>query len=72
MAEMTVSSKHQIVVPREARKALGIKPGTKLEAVVRGDMLIIFRKPKSKAKALLGLARGQYPEGYLDEERNSW
>ena len=33
MAQVKVSSKNQIVVPREAREALHIKPGTKLDVV---------------------------------------
>ena len=72
MAEVTMSSKNQIVVPREAREALRLKPGAKLEIVVRGDTVILYRKPKSFARALAGAARGMYPADYLDEERKSW
>lgn len=72
MAEVTVSSKNQIVVPREARVALRVKPGAKLQVVVRGNTVILFRKPKGAARALAGLGRGLYPPHYLDEERNSW
>ena len=72
MAEVTMSSKNQIVVPREAREALRLKPGAKLQVVVRGDTVILFRKPKSVARALAGAAHGMYPADYLDEERKSW
>lgn len=72
MAAVTVSSKNQIVVPRDARQALDIRPGTKLEVVVRGDTVILFRRPKSYARALAGLAKGQYPTGYLEKERGTW
>ena len=72
MSEVTISSKNQIVVPREAREALGLKPGAKLQVVVRGDTMILFRKPKSAARALAGIGRGLYPPGYLDDERKSW
>ncbi len=72
MAVVTVSSKNQIVVPREAREALRIKPGTKLDVVVSGDMVIVMRKPKSYADALRGVARGVYPPDYLKRERESW
>jgi len=37
MAEATVSSKNQIVIPREARKALGLKPGDKVLFTVLGN-----------------------------------
>lgn len=72
MAQVKVSSKNQIVVPREAREALHIKPGTKLDVVVSGNMLIVMRKPKSYADALWGIARGVYPPDYLKNERESW
>ena len=71
MAEATLSAKNQIVVPREARDALGAKPGDKLLITVRGDTVIILRKPKSYRKALSGVG-GTYPAGYVDKERQSW
>ena len=72
MPEVTISSKNQIVVPREAREALGLKPGAKLQVVVRGNTVIMYRKPKSAARALAGIGRGLYPRDYLDDERKSW
>jgi AbrB family looped-hinge helix DNA binding protein len=72
MAEVTLSSKNQVVIPREARKALGIKPGDKLLFVVLGDRVVVMQKPKSFAKALRGVTRGLYPEDYLQKERDSW
>jgi len=73
MVEATLSSKNQIVVPREAREALGVKAGDKLLVVVRGNAVIILPRPRSWAKALRGLEKKQpYPEGYLDHELSSW
>ncbi len=72
MAEATLSSKNQVVIPREARKALGLKPGDKLLFTVLGDRLIVIEKPKSFAAALRGLGRGLYPPDYLKKERESW
>ena len=72
MPEVTMSSKNQIVVPREAREALGLKPGAKLQVVVRGNTVILYRKPRSAARALTGIGRGLYPPDYLDDERESW
>ncbi len=72
MPEVTVSSKNQIVVPREAREALRIKPGTKLEVVVHGDTLVLLRVPRNPARALAGALSGVYPPGYLKRERGSW
>jgi AbrB family looped-hinge helix DNA binding protein len=70
--EATLSSKNQIVIPREAREKLGVKAGDKLLVVVQGDSVIVMQKPKSYRVAIRGLARGVYPDGYLEKERQSW
>ena len=72
MTEVKLSSKNQIVVPREARQALSLKAGAKLLVVVRGETVILRRKPKSYAKTIEGMDTKVYPSGYLAKERNSW
>jgi AbrB family looped-hinge helix DNA binding protein len=72
MTEATLSAKNQIVIPLEARKALGLKAGDKVLVVVRGDRVVVLQKPKSHQKALRGLAHGAYPSGHLRRERRSW
>jgi AbrB family looped-hinge helix DNA binding protein len=72
MADVVLSSKNQIVIPREARKALGLKPGEQLLVVPHGKCLIILKKPKSYADALTGLGSGLYSDDYLKRERESW
>lgn len=72
MAEATLSSKNQIVIPREAREALRVKAGDKLLVVVRGDKVIVLQKPTSPRAAIRGLTRGTYPAKYLQKERRSW
>ena len=72
MAQATLSSKNQIVIPREARKALGVKAGDQLLVVVRGEKVIVLEKPKSHHAAIRGLGAGIYPAGHLAKERKSW
>jgi AbrB family looped-hinge helix DNA binding protein len=72
MVGAILSPKNRIVIPREVREALGIKPGDKLLLVVRSSRVVIMRKPKSFAKAIRGIARGVYPPDYLQKKRNSW
>jgi len=72
MAEAKLSAKNQIVIPREAREALQLKPGDKLLVVPCGNRIIILEKPQSFSKAIRGLARGMYPKGYLKKEREEW
>ena len=67
-----MSSKNQIVVPKEARTALGVKAGDKLLVEVRGKLMILMPKPKDPLKSLYGIAKGLYPDGYLKKERESW
>jgi AbrB family looped-hinge helix DNA binding protein len=72
MAEVTISGKNQIVIPREAREALGVKAGDKLIVVVRGDRVVILQKPKSYHAAIRGLAPALYSRDHLQKERQSW
>ncbi len=72
MTEATLSTKNQIVIPREAREALGLKPGDKILVVVRGGQVLVLQKPKSYQAALRSLARSKYPKDYLQKERQSW
>ncbi len=72
MATAKLSSKNQIVIPREAREALNLKPGDEILVVVRGSKLIVLQKPKSYSAAIRGLAPGLYGTDYLKKERESW
>ena len=71
MAEATLSSKNQIVVPREAREALGVRSGDKILVVVRNSTVILLPKPADHAAAIRGIAK-PYPRRYLQKERASW
>ena len=72
MPEATLSTKNQIVITREARKALQVKPGDKLLVVVRGERVIVLEKPKSHHDAIRGMGRGVYSRTHLKKERQSW
>jgi len=72
MIEVTLSAKNQIVIPREAREALGLKPGDKVLVVVKSGKLLVLRRPKSYCAAIRGLARGSYREIYLRKACQSW
>jgi AbrB family looped-hinge helix DNA binding protein len=72
MAEATISSKNQIVIPREAREALQLKAGDKILVVSRGERVLVLQKPKSPRAAIRGLARNVYPKRHVQKERQSW
>lgn len=50
-----MSSKNQIVVPKEAREALGLRPGDRLLVSVRDEALLLEREPRDLAGRLEGL-----------------
>lgn len=72
MTEATLSSKNQIVIPKEARDALRVKPGDKLLVVVRNDRVIVLQKPKVQHSAIRGLGTDLYSKDYLHKERKNW
>ncbi len=72
MRVIKLSSKNQIVLPKEAREAMHIKSHDKLLVVVKDDITIIVPKPKSHRAALAGIARGIYKKDYLKKERSLW
>ncbi len=62
-----LSSKHQIVVPREARDALGLKPGDRLLVTVRDRSVIeLEREPADLVAELDGLFASLGPELWLE------
>jgi AbrB family looped-hinge helix DNA binding protein len=72
MPEAKLSTKNQIVIPREAREALRVKAGDKILVVVRGERVLVLQKPKSHHAAIRGLAQGRYPRDHVQKERESW
>jgi AbrB family looped-hinge helix DNA binding protein len=72
MPEATLSSKNQIVIPKEAREALRVKAGDKLLVVVRGERVIVLHKPKAHHAAIRGIGEGVYSADHLRKERKSW
>ena len=72
MAEATISAKNQIVIPREAREALRLKPGDKILVLVRAGKVLILEKPKSYHVSIRGLGHGVYPKSHVRKERQSW
>ncbi len=71
-----LSRKSQIVIPKEARRRLGLSPGDELVVEVEKDRVVMRPKPKNFTKYALGLHKevwkGVEPERYLEEERESW
>jgi len=76
-AVLKLNGKSQIVISKEIRKALGLKPGDQLAAVVEGDKIVLRPKPKNPAARLRGIGKGTWGDrskidAYLDKLRDEW
>jgi len=56
MAVVTVSPKYQVVIPRQIREALGLKPGQKIEAIQYLDRVEFI--PVRPIRAMRGFLKG--------------
>ena len=56
MKTVTVSPKFQVVIPREVRESLGIKPGEKLQVINYADRIELV--PIRKMKDMRGFLKG--------------
>ncbi len=75
MLSVKVSTKHQIVVPSAARRALGIEAGDRLTVEIRGDELILHGSRRASQR-LRGLGseiwQGVDPVEYVRTLRHEW
>ena len=75
MTSVKLSSKHQIVIPREARERLGLRPGDRLDVRIEWERIVLEKSPGDVSGALKGLLSGSFgddAESYLAEERRAW
>jgi AbrB family looped-hinge helix DNA binding protein len=72
MQTVKLSSKNQIVIPKEARSAMNLKGRDELLVVVKGNVALITPKPQVYREALAGAGKGLYSKTYLKNERKSW
>jgi len=71
-----ISSKYQIVIPREVREKLNLKAGDKLIIETNNKKIIIYPQPKNYAKYALGLGKeiwkGIDATEYVRKEKETW
>ena len=74
---LTLNQKSQVVISKEIRKRLNLKPGDQLAAVVEGDKIVLRPKPKNSAQRLRGLGKGTWGsrakiDAYIEKLRDEW
>jgi AbrB family looped-hinge helix DNA binding protein len=65
MAQATVSPKFQIVIPKEIRERLDLKPGQKVALIDRDGYVALV--PQRPIAELRGIAKGAPTDDYRDE-----
>jgi AbrB family looped-hinge helix DNA binding protein len=64
MPTVKISSKYQIVIPREVRRALGLRKGQRVSVIAVGGLIEVV--PDEDLASL----RGAYPDLSLDDIRD--
>jgi len=76
VSEVKVSSKYQVVIPKEAREKVGLGKGDTLIVDVEDDVITMRRRPESFTEYGRGLHRdvweGVDAERYLEKLRREW
>ena len=76
MESVKVSTKYQVVIPREARKKLDVHEGDELLVQVKDGVMMIIKRPASYTEFTRGLGsrvwEGVDIDKYLRGERESW
>ena len=67
MTTVTVSPKYQVVIPREVREALNIRPGEKVQVFQYGDRIEFI--PVRKMRTMRGHLKGIDTGVQRDEDR---
>jgi AbrB family looped-hinge helix DNA binding protein len=70
MEAVTISSKYQVVIPREVRKQFNLKPGQKLMFIpYNGTLRVVIVPPIKKARGMLKGLNTESIREEVDEDR---
>jgi AbrB family looped-hinge helix DNA binding protein len=64
--QTTISSKYQVVIPKQAREHLNLRPQQKLTVIEKEKMLILI--PQTSLEDLRGIATGAKTDDYRDKQ----
>lgn len=67
MSTVTVSSKYQVVIPKDVRERLKIRPGQKVEAFALGGRIELV--PVRPIKEMRGFLKGMNPDFEREPDR---
>ena len=67
MKAVTVSPKFQVVIPREIRESMGLKPGTRVQVLQYENRIELI--PLGEPQALRGFVKGIDTEVFREKDR---
>ena len=76
LGTITVSRKYHIVIPKDVRQRLNLRPGDQLLVRLEDGQIILRPRPKSYARYLRGLHKEVWDDldatEYVNRGRESW
>lgn len=77
MTVVKLSRRNQMVLPKAAREALGVKPGGRLLVLIEEGSVRLIPEPEDWSEWIYGLGAEVWKslgggEAFLKEERSSW
>ena len=66
MARTRVSSKYQVVIPKEVRSRADVKPGQEFQVITKGGIISLV--PEKPIASLRGFVRGIAIEGHREKK----
>ena len=66
MARTKVSSKYQVVIPKEVRTRAGVRPGQEFQVIAKGGVIALV--PERPLSAMRGFVRGMKTSGFREKK----
>ena len=66
MARTRVSPKYQVVIPKEIRNEIGLRPGQELQVVAKGGTITLI--PDRTIASMRGFVRGIKTRGFREKK----
>jgi len=66
MARAKISPKFQIVIPKEVRERIGLKPGQEMQVISKGGLVILV--PERPIASLRGFVKGVRIDGLREKK----
>jgi len=66
MARTKVSSKYQIVIPKDVRTRAGVRPGQEFQVITKGGVITLV--PERSLSSMRGFVRGIRTSGFREKK----